>query len=70
MIGWITAHGGLAVLAHPYWSGLTYADLLQYEGHIGLEVFNTVCEGMIAKGHSSVQWDDLLSRGVLGWGEE
>jgi len=67
-IAWIRKHGGEAVLAHPYWSGLTYADLIKWEGHIGVEVFNTVCEGMVAKGHSSVQWDDLLSRGKLLWG--
>ena len=68
MIAWIAAHGGVSVLAHPYWSGLTYRDLLPWEGPIGIEVFNTVCEHMIAKGHSSVQWDDLLSRGREWWG--
>lgn len=67
-IAWILEHGGEAVLAHPYWSGLTYRDLLRCKGHVGIEVFNTVCEGMIAKGHSSVHWDDLLSRGRLLWG--
>ena len=67
-ITWVLEHGGEAVLAHPYWSGLTYRDLLRWEGHLGIEVFNMVCEGMIAKGHSSVHWDDLLSRGKLLWG--
>ena len=68
MLAWIDAHGGVSVLAHPYWSGQTYCDLLPWEGPIGIEVFNTVCEHMIAKGHSSVQWDDLLSRGRCWWG--
>ncbi len=67
-IEWICDHGGEAVLAHPYWSGLTASDLMKWKGHLGIEVFNTVCEHMIAKGCSAVQWDDLLSRDRLAWG--
>jgi predicted metal-dependent phosphoesterase TrpH len=67
-IQWIRDHGGEAVLAHPYWSGLAVADLAKWKGHLGIEVFNTVCDQMIAKGCSSVQWDDLLSRDRLTWG--
>jgi hypothetical protein len=67
-IEWIRDHGGEAVLAHPYWSGLSVADLVKWKGHLGIEVFNTVCHHMIAKGCSAVQWDDLLSRDRLTWG--
>lgn len=56
--------GALAILAHPYWSGLALPDLLAVEaGIIGLEVFNTVCEREIGRGVSSVHWDSLLERG-------
>lgn len=55
--------GGLAILAHPYWSGLTLTDMLAVEGYIGLEVFNTVCERMTGRGSSGVHWDDLLEAG-------
>jgi hypothetical protein len=67
-IDWIVAHGGATVLAHPHWSGHTYADLLPLTGHLGVEVFNTTCEVGIGKGISAAQWDDLLNRGQLCWG--
>ena len=67
-LAWIAAQGGLSVMAHPYWSGLTYRDLLPHEQPIGLEVYNGVCEFLNAKGSSSVIWDDLLSRGRRWWG--
>jgi len=66
-IAWIAEQGGLSVMAHPYWSGLTYRDL-GAEGPIGLEVYNAVCEYLNAKGSSSVHWDDVLSRGRRWWG--
>ncbi len=66
-IAWIKAHGGEAVIAHPYWSSLVVADLLRYEGYLGVEVFNTGCHYEIAKGYSSVHWDDALARGRRMW---
>jgi predicted metal-dependent phosphoesterase TrpH len=60
--------GGEAVLAHPYWSGATFADLLPLQGHIGVEIYNATCEESISKGVSTVQWDDLLARGKRLWG--
>lgn len=60
----IGRHGGVAIIAHPYWTGLTSADLLAVSGYAALEVFNTGCEGEIARGFSHVHWDDLLSRGL------
>ena len=59
----IVAAGGIAIIAHPYWSGLTAADLLRLRGYSALEVFNTGCEGEVARGSSSVHWDELLTRG-------
>jgi hypothetical protein len=60
--------GGLAILAHPYWSGQTSADLLGVEGACGLEVFNGVCQKEQGKGLASVHWDDLLASGKRLWG--
>ena len=62
-IAWAKDHGGEAVLAHPYWSGLVLADMLRWDGYLGLEVFNTGCHFELAKGYSAVHWDDLLGRG-------
>ncbi len=67
-IAWIKEHGGEALIAHPYWSGLTVSDMLRWEGHLGVEIFNTGCHYEIAKGYSAVHWDDLLARGRRMWG--
>ncbi len=61
----INAAGGVAIVAHPYWSGLTVADLLTVHDYAALEVFNTGCEGEIGRGYSNWHWDELLTRGVL-----
>lgn len=67
-IEWINDHGGAAVLAHPYWSGHTAADLVPWRGHIGIEAFNTTCQVGIGKGISTPHWDDLLNRRLCLWG--
>lgn len=59
----INESGGVAIVAHPYWSGLTATDLLAVRGYAAFEVFNAGCEGEIARGYSSVHWDELLTRG-------
>ncbi|MBM3472111.1 MAG: PHP domain-containing protein [Armatimonadetes bacterium] len=50
-------------IAHPYWTSLTYADILGLTGHVGIEVFNFTCECGIGRGDSGVHWDELLARG-------
>jgi hypothetical protein len=49
-------------IAHPYWTSLTYADILGLKGHVGIEVFNFTCECGIGRGDSGVHWDELLAR--------
>ncbi|MBD3183472.1 hypothetical protein GF312_14335 [Candidatus Poribacteria bacterium] len=63
MINLIKAKGGEVILGHPYWSGLTMNDSIDLEDYLGVEVFNTTCHVSISKGHSMIQWDDLLARG-------
>jgi hypothetical protein len=58
----VNEQGGVAVLAHPYWSGHTLSDYAELEGYIGLEVYNTTCCVSIAKGFSETHWDDMLDR--------
>lgn len=55
--------GAFVFVAHPYWSGLTCADLMSFDGYHAVEVYNTVCDVDIARGESMVHWDDLLTRG-------
>ena len=60
--------GAEIIIAHPYWSGLTINDMIDLKDYIGIEIFNTTCFLIIAKGHSTIHWDDLLARGMLVWG--
>jgi hypothetical protein len=63
LIDLIKSKGAEVIVAHPYWSGLTVKDIIDLEGCLGVEVFNSTCHFSIAKGHSAVHWDDLLARG-------
>jgi len=69
MIDELIGMGALVLLCHPYWSSLTIDDMMRIEGYTGIEVYNTSCFYSIAKGHSTVHWDDLLARGrkLLGF---
>jgi len=55
--------GGLAFVAHPYWSAQTARDLLTTDGYTGIEVWNATCAVRWGKGLASVQWDELLQAG-------
>jgi len=63
--------GVFVVQAHPYWCGIPSHQCV-YPGGLtcpGVEIYNTVCDRMIAKGYSSIHWDDLLDAGhrLLGF---
>jgi hypothetical protein len=58
----INAAGGVSIVAHPYWHGHTFEDLLALSGYTGIEIFNTGCWLEIQKGHSLVYWDAVLQR--------
>jgi len=60
--------GAEVIIAHPYWSALTINDMLALEDYIGIEVFNTSCHYSIAKGCSTVHWDNLLIRRIPALG--
>jgi hypothetical protein len=65
---WIVDNGGVAYLAHPYWSGLRTAEFEACEGLAGIEVWNAGCELEVGRGDSSVHWDEALERGRLPQG--
>jgi hypothetical protein len=60
---WIEDHGGVAYLAHPYWTGAPASGLSLSDCVAGLEVYNAGCELEVGRGLSTVHWDDLLERG-------
>jgi hypothetical protein len=59
----IAEHGGVAYLAHPYWTGATPGTLELPENVAGIEVWNAGCELEVGRGLSSVHWDELLETG-------
>ena len=61
--GFISEHGGVAYLAHPYWTGATPGTLELPENVAGIEVWNAGCELEVGRGLSSVHWDELLETG-------
>ena len=61
---WIEAHGGIAFLAHPYWTGVT-PGLELPDNVVGMEVYNAGCELETGRGSSVVHWDELLESGRL-----
>lgn len=62
---WVVARGGVAYLAHPYWTGVTAGALELPESVAGIEVFNAGCELETGRGLSAVHWDELLEAGRL-----
>ncbi len=62
---WIVVHGGIAYLAHPYWTGAVPGRLDLPPNVVRIEVFNAGCELEVGRGLSSVHWDELLETGRL-----
>lgn len=53
----------LLILAHPYWSGTRSEKALAARSFHGVEVYNTICDGLNAKGYAGAFWDELLDAG-------
>jgi hypothetical protein len=62
---WIGQHGGIAYLAHPYWTGVTPGTLELPPNVAGIEVYNAGCELEVGRGLSVVHWDELAEAGRL-----
>jgi hypothetical protein len=62
---WIESAGGVAYLAHPYWTGASPGSLELPPAVTGIEVFNAGCELEVGRGLSSVHWDELLETGRI-----
>lgn len=68
MVDYINDNCQFSFSAHPYWSSLTFADLLEVDGLLGVEVYNTTCDRGVGRGLSSSHWDNLLARGKRYYG--
>lgn len=60
----VSEQGGLAVLAHPWWSGLLPEELGALPGVAAVEVYNGGCEIEQGRGYSGEYWEAQLARGV------
>ncbi|MBE6356926.1 MAG: PHP domain-containing protein [Lentisphaerae bacterium] len=59
--------GALLYAAHPYWCGLTSADIAELGEITGTEVYNSSCRH-IGKEYNMNTWDELLDAGNRpGW---
>ncbi|MGI6543078.1 MAG: CehA/McbA family metallohydrolase [Limnochordia bacterium] len=67
MIDKVRAGGGVAILAHPYWSGNDVNDLMNLRDVCAMEVYNATCMRH-GKERGEVYWDSLLERGKMIWG--
>ncbi|HUZ85189.1 MAG TPA: GFA family protein [Gaiellales bacterium] len=68
MAAWIAGRGGAAYLCHPYWSGLTAADVMSAPSLAGIEVWNGSSELLQGNGLSSVHWDGALQHDRMLFG--
>lgn len=64
----ISDQGGLAILAHPNWSGFSVERCLGLHGYPAIEVLNVVCNYLEYNGYALQYWDELLKQGVRVWG--
>jgi hypothetical protein len=60
---WIVTQGGVAYLAHPYWSGLSAQHFLAAGDLSGMEILNGGAEQQQGNGLSLVHWDEVLHSG-------
>jgi hypothetical protein len=55
------SQGGLLILAHPMWTGNSFAEALRWGFH-GVEIYNHVCRYLNGKGEGHAYWQALLER--------
>lgn len=60
----VHAAGGIAIVAHPWWSGLLPHELGDLDGVAAIEVYNAGCEIEQGRGYSGQYWDALLAQGI------
>ena len=60
--------GGVAYVAHPYWSGLDARVIIEAEHVAGVEVFNATGDTECGRGDSSMTWDAVLEAGRTSFG--
>lgn len=62
VVRWVGEHGGVAYLAHTYWSGLRTSQFEGCAGLVGIEVYNAGCDLEVGRGDASLHWDEALEQ--------
>ena len=62
-IAFLTAHGNLAITAHPYWLQTDMDAFLAQEGTAGFEIYNALCHIDFGTGFAEAYWDHAIRRG-------
>jgi len=60
--------GGLPVISHPAWSGISSAELAGARGYVGIEIYSHSKINSSGKTLSTETWDHLLAAGRKAWG--
>mgnify|MGYP000912382009 CR=1 FL=1 len=60
----IVEHGGLAILAHPAWSLMSFDDCLKLENVVGMEIWNHISHAYTRRGDSAVYADVCAAAGM------
>lgn len=59
---------GLAIVAHPHWSNMSWDRIASVSDYIGIEIYNYSVDVNRGRGHSVELWDMLLESGRRVWG--
>jgi len=64
----IAAQCELCFLGHPFWSLIEAGELLDLQGHVGIEIYNATCQHGCGRGPAEMVWDILLAHQERPWG--
>lgn len=68
IIDHLNSIGGMAIMCHPYFMINMMEPYMKYQGFVGVEAYNYVCEEMCGRGHHEIYWDAMLFHGKKVWG--
>ncbi len=68
LVAAIAAQCQLCFLGHPFWSLIEASEIVDLQGHVGIEVYNATCQHGCARGPSEMVWDILLAHQKRLWG--
>ena len=64
----VLEQGGLPYVSHPHLSGVYSGLLMELDGLVGIETYNTGGTGMGNRGVAIIHQDDLMAVGKIVWG--